>query len=305
MKHYSVLKTEAIEGLNLKDNSIVVDATVGYAGHSSEILKQIKNGQLYAFDQDINAIKYSDELLSTIGSNYKLIHSNFVNLKEELESINVKEVDAIIFDLGVSSPQIDEASRGFSFQQDSKLDMRMNQDDKMSAYEVVNNYKEEDLTKIFYEYGEEQLSKAIAKKIVSKRPITTTKELVKVINEAVGDKYFNLKHPERKIFQAIRIEVNKELDVLKQVLPDAIDMLKIGGRISVITFHSLEDRIVKQIFKNLSETNELYKGLPYIPEEFMPKIKLVNKKVIEASSKELSENSRSKSAKLRIIERIR
>ena len=305
MKHYSVLKTEAIEGLNLKDNSIVVDATVGYAGHSSEILKQIKNGQLYAFDQDINAIKYSDVLLSTIGSNYKLIHSNFVNLKEELESINVKEVDAIIFDLGVSSPQIDEASRGFSFQQDSKLDMRMNQDDKMSAYEVVNNYKEEDLTKIFYEYGEEQLSKAIAKKIVSKRPITTTKELVKVINEAVGDKYFNLKHPERKIFQAIRIEVNKELDVLKQVLPDAIDMLKIGGRISVITFHSLEDRIVKQVFKNLSETNELYKGLPYIPEEFMPKIKLVNKKVIEASSKELSENSRSKSAKLRIIERIR
>ena len=304
MKHYSVLKNETIDGLNLKDNSIVVDATLGYGGHSSEILKKIPNGHLYAFDQDINAINYSEELLSKIGDNYTLIHANFVEMKDKLNELGVKKVDAIVFDLGVSSPQIDDETRGFSFMKDAKLDMRMNQDDSKSAADVVNNYSMYELIDIFYAYGEESLSKPIAKKIVDSRPINTTLELVEVIKQAVGLKYFNLHHPERKIFQAIRIEVNKELEVLKKVLPDALDLLNKEGRISVITFHSLEDKIVKNVFKQMSEVNDLVKGLPEIPDEYKPKIKLINKKVILPSNEELEQNSRSKSAKLRIIERI-
>ena len=304
MKHYSVLKEEAIEGLNLKDNSIVVDATLGYAGHSSEILKKIPNGKLIAFDQDEEAINYSKEKLSSIANNFEIIHSNFVNLKSKLEEKGINKVDACLFDLGLSSPQIDEDSRGFSFMYDAKLDMRMDKSNEFSAYDVVNNYKQEELTKIFYEYGEEKLSKVIAKKIVNSRPIETTLELVEAIKQAVGLKYFNLNHPERQIFQAIRIEVNKELDVLSKVLPDAIELLNVGGRISVITFHSLEDKIVKKIFKENSEISDLVKGLPEIPKEYMPKIKLINKKVILPSEDEIKENSRSKSAKLRIIERI-
>ncbi len=304
MKHYSVLKEESIEGLNLKDDSIVVDATLGYGGHSSEILKRIPNGHLYSFDQDINAINYSDELLSKVNDNYTLIHSNFVNMKEKLNELGVEKVDAIVFDLGVSSPQIDDGARGFSFMQDAPLDMRMNQEDSKTAADVVNNYSMYELCDIFYAYGEENLSKPIAKKIIDSRPINTTLELVEVIKSAVGLKYFNLHHPERKIFQAIRIEVNSELDVLKKVLPDAISLLNVGGRISVITFHSLEDKIVKTIFKQKSEVNDLVKGLPEIPDEYKPEIKLVNKKIILPSEKEIEENSRSKSAKLRIIERI-
>ena len=304
MKHYSVLKEESIEGLNLKDDSIVVDATLGYGGHSSEILKRIPNGHLYSFDQDINAINYSDELLSKVSDNYTLIHSNFVNMKEKLNELGVEKVDAIVFDLGVSSPQIDDGARGFSFMQDAPLDMRMNQEDSKTAADVVNNYSMYELCDIFYAYGEENLSKPIAKKIIDSRPINTTIELVEVIKSAVGLKYFNLHHPERKIFQAIRIEVNSELDVLKKVLPDAISLLNVGGRISVITFHSLEDKIVKTIFKQKSEVNDLVKGLPEIPDEYKPEIKLVNKKIILPSEKEIEENSRSKSAKLRIIERI-
>ncbi len=304
MKHYSVLKKEAIQGLNLKDNSVVVDATLGYAGHSSSILKSIPKGHLYAFDQDKEAINYSKDVLGQIANNFTIIHSNFVNMKEKLNELGIEKVDAILFDLGVSSPQIDDATRGFSFQSDAKLDMRMNQDDSLSAYEIVNNYSLSELIDIFYAYGEEKLSKAIAKCIVNSRPINTTRELVSVIEEAVGKKYFNLHHPERNIFQAIRIEVNKELDVLTKVLPDAIDLLKSGGRMSVITFHSLEDRIVKKIFKDFSEVNEMVKGLPSIPDEYKPKIKIINKKVILPSEDEIKENSRSKSAKLRIIERI-
>ena len=304
MKHYSVLKEESIEGLNLKNDSIVVDATLGYGGHSSEILKRIPNGHLYSFDQDINAINYSDELLSKVSDNYTLIHSNFVNMKEKLNELGVEKVDAIVFDLGVSSPQIDDGARGFSFMQDAPLDMRMNQEDSKTAADVVNNYSMYELCDIFYAYGEENLSKPIAKKIIDSRPINTTLELVEVIKSAVGLKYFNLHHPERKIFQAIRIEVNSELDVLKKVLPDAISLLNVGGRISVITFHSLEDKIVKTIFKQKSEVNDLVKGLPEIPDEYKPEIKLVNKKIILPSEKEIEENSRSKSAKLRIIERI-
>ena len=190
MKHYSVLKDEVIQNLNIKDDGLYVDATLGYGGHSKEILARLKRGFLFAFDQDIAAINYSNEFLKEFGSNFKLIHSNFVNLKNELAKENVSYVDGIIFDLGFSSPQIDDAERGFSFMHDAKLDMRMNRDQKLSAYEVVNNYSYEELVTIFYNYGEENLSKPIAKKIVEKRPINTTMELVKVINEAVGNKYF-------------------------------------------------------------------------------------------------------------------
>lgn len=307
LKHYSVLLNESIDGLNIKENGIYVDATLGYGGHSSEILKHLKNGHLYCFDQDLDAIKDANDRLSKINDNYTIIHSNFVHMKEELKKLDITKVDGIIFDLGLSSPQIDNSMRGFTFMNDAPLDMRMDQTSNLTAEKIVNNYTLEELTNIFYIYGEEKMSKVIAKKIIDSRnktPLKTTKQLVDVISSAVGAKYFNKFHPERQIFQAIRIEVNSELTVLKEALPDAIELLNNKGRISVITFHSLEDRIVKQIFKKASEIDDLVKGLPVIPEEYKPQIKLINKKPILPTEQELNENSRSRSAKLRIIERI-
>lgn len=302
-----MLLSESIDGLNIKKDGIYVDCTLGYGGHSSEILKRLTNGHLYAFDQDMEAIEYSKQRLSEIGDNFTIIYSNFVYLKEKLNELGIEKVDGILFDLGLSSPQIDDASRGFTFMNDARLDMRMDQNSELTAETIVNQYSLDELTNIFYLYGEEKLSKVIAKKICevrSSKRIETTRELVSVIESAVGAKYFNKFHPERQIFQAIRIEVNGELTVLKKVLPDAIDLLEINGRMSVITFHSLEDRIVKQIFKKESEIDELVKGLPSIPEEYKPKIRLVNKKPILPSERELQENSRSRSAKLRVIERV-
>ena len=307
MKHYSVMLSESIEGLNIKEDGIYVDATLGYAGHSSEILKRLTTGHLYSFEQDEEAIKHSKEKLKKISNNFTIIYSNFVNMKEKLKEQGITKVDGIIFDLGLSSPQIDNKERGFTFMTDAPLDMRMDTSKEIDAKYIVNNYSIEKLSNIFFLYGEEKMSKIIAKKIVNerlKKEIKTTKELVKIIESAVGAKYFNKNHPERQIFQAIRIEVNGELDVLKDVLPDAINLLNKGGRISVITFHSLEDRIVKQIFKKDSEVDELVKGLPVIPQEYQPKLKLINKKPILPSEEELKENSRSRSAKLRIVERI-
>ena len=307
MKHYSVLLNECIENLNIKEDGIYVDATLGYAGHSKEILKRLTTGKLYCFDNDEIAIKESTKTLSVISNNFKIYHSNFSNMKEKLLEDGVTKVDGILFDLGFSSPQIDDATRGFSFMKDGNLDMRMDLDNPFSAKNVVNEYSEEKLKEIFFRYGEEKTSKAIAKKIVEYRKskeISTTLELVEIIKKAVGIKYFKEKHPERNIFQAIRIEVNKELSVLESVLPDAIDLLNSKGRICVITFHSLEDRIVKKIFKENSEVSDIFKSLPEIPLEYQAKIKLINKHPIVATEKELLENSRSKSAKLRIIERI-
>ena len=304
--HYSVLLNESIEGLNIKPDGIYVDATLGYAGHSSKILEKLTTGHLYAFDQDSKAIEYSSDKLSKINDNFTIINSNFINLKEKLNELGVDKIDGILFDLGFSSPQIDDSSRGFSFMKDAPLDMRMNQDNKFSAYDVVNKYKEEELTNIFYKYAEEKYSRLIARGIAKARPINTTLELVDVIKNSIPTSYFIKKHPEREIFQAIRIEVNKELDVLQGVLPDAIEMLNKGGRICVITFHSLEDRIVKQQFKKDSQVDQIVSGLKEdeIPDEFKPRLKIINKKPIEASEKELQENSRSKSAKLRIVERV-
>ncbi len=302
--HYSVLKDELIASLNIKEDGIYVDATLGYAGDSKEILKRIKKGCLVSFDQDKEACEYSDKVLKNIGSNYKIFNTNFSNMVECLESISIKYVDGIIFDLGFSSPQVDDAKRGFSFMQDGPLDMRMS-GSGITAKEVIDSYGENDLVKIFFEYGEEKMSRVIAKKIVSnKSKINTTMDLVDTIKDAVGANYFYKHHPERKIFQALRIEVNNELKVLEDILPKAIKLLKKGGRMSVITFHSKEDRIVKQIFKKYSEVDEMLKGERVIPDEYKPLIKLVNKKPIVASKKELDENSRSASAKLRIIERI-
>ena len=307
MKHYSVLLNESINGLNIKEDGIYIDGTLGYGGHSSEILKKLTTGHLYSFDQDEEAIEYSKERLSKINDNFTIIHSNFVNMKAKLAELGIDKVDGILFDLGLSSPQIDNAERGFTFMNDAPLDMRMDRTCKLTAEEVVNTYTFDQLTDIFFIYGEEKMSKVIAKKIINERQnkrIKTTKELVNIIEKAVGAKYFNKSHPERQIFQAIRIEVNEELTVLKEVLPDAIELLKENGRISVITFHSLEDRIVKQIFKKESEIDDLVKGLPIIPDQYKPKIKLINKKPILPTPEELKENSRSKSAKLRIIERL-
>ena len=302
--HYSVLLNESIDLLNIKENGIYVDCTLGYAGHSKEILKRLKNGFLYAFDQDMEAIKYSEEELKKISNNFEIIHANFSSLKNELDNRGIDHVDGILFDLGFSSPQIDNESRGFSFMKDAALDMRMDQTNKKSAYDVVNNYNLEDLTNIFYKYAEEKYSRSIAKNIISSRPINTTLELVDVIKKSVPVSYALTRHPERVIFQAIRIEVNNELGVLESTLPDAINLLNKDGRIAVITFHSLEDRIVKHIFKSNSEVPDIVKGLPDIPDEYKPKIKLINKKPIVASDREINENSRSKSAKLRVIERV-
>ena len=300
--HISVLLEESIKYLNLKSDSKIIDCTLGYGGHSSEILKRIPNGFLYSFDQDKEAIKYSDERLKKIGTNYKIINSNFVNLKENIN----EEVDGILYDLGVSSPQLDTDYRGFSFHSNARLDMRMNQDSKLDAYKVVNEYSYEKLRDIFYKYGEEKFSNSIAKKIVEereKKKIETTLELVEIIKSAVPDKYKREHHPARKIFQAIRIEVNDELDVLKKSLTDALDLIKVGGRICVITFHSLEDRICKKIFKEDSTMDNSLKKLPIVPEELLPKYKLV--KTLEPTEDEILNNKRARSAKLRVIERVR
>lgn len=302
--HYSVLKNELIDSLKIKEDGIYIDATLGYAGDSKEILKRIKKGYLFAFDQDIEAINYSNEVLKSIGNNYKLFNTNFSNMVECLEKEGISKVDGIIFDLGFSSPQIDNAKRGFSFMQDGPLDMRMS-GEGISAKDIINTYKLEELTKIFYDYGEEKLSKVIAKKIVeNKNNINSTLDLVEIIKKAVGANYFYKNHPERKIFQALRIEVNNELNILEEILPKAINILKKGGLLAVITFHSKEDRIVKNIFRKYSEVDEMLKGEKDIPDNYKPLIKLVNKKPIVASEKELLENSRSASAKLRIVERI-
>ena len=301
--HISVLLEECINNLNLKEESIVIDCTLGYAGHSGEILKKIKKGYLYAFDQDNEAILNADKKLKSIGDNYKIINSNFVNLKEELNKLNIKEVDSILYDLGVSSPQLDEKERGFSFHQDARLDMRMNQDQELDAYYVVNNYDLNQLVDIFRKYGEEKYALSIAKGIVKNRPITTTLELSEVIKDNVPFSYKKEKHPARKVFQAIRIEVNDELNVFEKSLRQALDLIKIGGRIEVITFHSLEDKICKKIFDEVSKVDKNLRNLPIIPTSYQPKFKIVGN--INPSYEELNNNNRARSAKLRIIERVR
>lgn len=300
--HKSVLLEEVLTHLNLNEDSKVIDCTLGYGGHSSEILKRIKKGFLFAFDQDSDAISYSKTKLSKIGNNFEIIKSNFVDIKKYIK----EPVDAILYDLGVSSPQLDVKERGFSFHNDAELDMRMDKEQTLSAKEVVNNYSESKLIEILFKYGEEKYAKSIARKIVLKREeklIETTLELVNIISSSVPEKYKRDHHPARKSFQAIRIEVNNELEVFKSSLLDSLELLKINGRICVITFHSLEDKICKDVFKNVSSVDKSLNKLPIIPEHLLPKYKLVDN--ILPSEEEVDENKRSRSAKLRIIERIR
>ena len=306
--HYTVMKNESIMGLNLKTDGVYVDATLGYAGDSSEILKRVKKGFLFAFDQDSEAISWSDNLLCKIGNNYEIIKSNFLYMKEELLFRNIHGVDGILFDLGVSSPQLDNDYRGFSFHKDAPLDMRMDLASPFSAKDVVNTYDEAKLADIIFRYGEEKYAKSIAKNIIKARSvkeIETTFELVDIIKKSMPYKETLSKHPARRTFQAIRIEVNHELDILAESLEKAISMLNVGGRVVVITFHSLEDKITKDVFKKYTDISDVVKGLPNVPDEYLPNFKLITKKPITPSSKELNENNRSRSSKLRIIERVK
>lgn len=305
-KHYSVLLEEAVEGLNIKEDGIYVDCTLGGAGHSLEILKKLTTGKLYAFDQDNVALENAKIKLSEYADKVVFIKSNFEKLKEKLAEQNVYEVDGVLYDLGVSSPQLDTPERGFSYNYDTRLDMRMDTDASISAYEVVNEYSYHDLVRIFYRYGEEKFSKQIARNIEKKRelaPIETTFQLVDIIKESIpAAKRRTGGHPAKRVFQAIRIAVNNELSVFENSLEQAIDIVKVGGRISVITFHSLEDRICKQIFNSYAKNKEIPKNLPILPNESLSKLKLITRKPICPSDKELEENNRSRSAKLRVAE---
>lgn len=306
--HKSVLLNESIEGLNIKPDGIYVDATLGGAGHSSEILKRLNNiGKLYCFDKDQDAINAADQRLKQISNNYQIIHSDFSNLKEKLNEIGVEKVDGILFDIGVSSYQFDTPERGFSYKYDARLDMRMDQTQKLSAYEVVNMYSREDLTKIFFEYGEEKFAKQISAKIVEQRKIhhiETTFQLVEVIKSALPRFVLNQKgHPAKQVFQAIRIEVNDELGALKSAIDQALSMLRKNGRCAIITFHSLEDRIVKNMFRDACCVNDNVKGLAILKDNEQ-EFNLVNRKPIISSEQELIDNNRAHSAKLRIIEKL-
>lgn len=308
-EHTTVLLDEAVNGLNIKPDGIYVDCTLGGAGHSSLILSKLTdNGKLFAFDQDEIAIANAKEKLSLYGGQLTIIKSNFLYLKEELEKLGIEKVDGVLYDLGVSSPQLDTPERGFSYHHDAPLDMRMDNEAHISAYDVINHWSYEDLVRIFFRYGEEKFSKQIARKIEARReikPIETTFELVELIKEGIpAPARRKGGHPAKRIFQAVRIAVNDELAVFEKSLQKAIDILNPEGRISVITFHSLEDRICKAAFKKASELPELPHGLPVIPEEFKPILKLINRKPIVPTEEELEHNNRARSAKLRIAEKL-
>ena len=301
--HKSVLLNEAIENLHLKEDGIYVDATLGGAGHSKEILKRIPKGHLYGFDQDDYALARSKKVLDEIDSNYTLIKSNFTNLKEELNKLNVNKIDGILYDLGVSSFQFDIPERGFSYNYDAKLDMRMDTNKNFSAYNVINEYSYEDLAEVFYKYAEEPFSRPIAKKIVearSKKPIETTFELVDVIKSALPQKVLNKKgHPAKRVFQALRIEVNDELKVFENSLNQAFDLMNKDGYIVVITFHSLEDRICKTMFKKVT-TVEYIEGLPMMNDK-EAEFELITRHPITSTEEELEYNNRAHSAKMRVV----
>jgi 16S rRNA (cytosine1402-N4)-methyltransferase len=311
-RHYTVLLKETVDGLQVRPDGIYVDCTLGGAGHSEYLLSRLsENGHLYAFDQDQKALdhaavrlkKYVDQGMVTF------IKANFRTIQDRLAEQGVFQVDGILYDLGVSSPQLDEAERGFSYHQDAPLDMRMDQQASLSAYEVVNQYDYHELVKIFFRYGEEKFSKQVAREIErtrTKQPIETTGELVEVIKAAIpAPARRKGGHPAKRIFQAIRIAVNDELGAIETSLEQAIQLLSVNGRVSVITFHSLEDRIVKNMFKEFSTVQDLPPGLPVIPEKFQPELKLITRKPIVPSSVELAENNRSRSAKLRVAEKIK
>jgi 16S rRNA (cytosine1402-N4)-methyltransferase len=308
-EHTTVLLKETVAGLNIKPDGIYVDCTLGGAGHSELILSHLSDqGRLIAFDQDQTAINHAKDKLAKYKDRVTFIKRNFLYLKEGLEEIGINKVDGILYDLGVSSPQLDTPERGFSYHHDAPLDMRMDNEAEVSAFHVVNNWAYEDLVRIFFQYGEEKFSKQIARKIEAARaikPIQTTSELVELIKDGIpAPARRKGGHPAKRVFQAIRIAVNDELAVFEKSLKQAIDILNPGGRISVITFHSLEDRICKVTFKKESEGPELPPGMPVIPAGYEPELKLITRKPILPSEEELEYNNRARSAKLRIAEKI-
>lgn len=306
-KHISVMLDECIEGLNIKEDGIYVDCTLGGAGHSLEILKKLSpKGKLIGIDQDLDALNEAKNKLKDY-NNVIFVHDNFYNLREILGSIDIPKVDGILMDLGVSSYQLDEGARGFSYMKDAPLDMRMNREQAFSAYNVVNEYSEDELFSILKEFGEEKFSRSIARKILARRvkkPIETTLELVEIIDSSIPGKFKREGgHPAKRTFQAIRIEVNKELHILNKAVEDGVEALNSRGRLAIITFHSLEDRIIKSKFRDLNNPCTCPKSLPVCLCGKKPAINLVNRKPIEASADELEINSRSRSAKLRICEK--
>ena len=305
--HVSVMLNETIDYLNIKEDGVYVDCTLGGAGHALYLLNQLNDkGRLIAIDQDLTAIENAKEVLKEHLHKVTFVHNNFRELTNILNELEIDKVDGIYYDLGVSSPQLDVPERGFSYHNDAKLDMRMDQTQSLSAYEVVNQWSYEALVKIFYRYGEEKFSKQIARRIEAHReqqPIETTLELVDVIKEGIPAKARRKGgHPAKRVFQAIRIAVNDELSAFEDSVEQAIECVKVGGRISDITFHSLEDRLCKQIFQEFEKGPDVPRGLPVIPEAYTPKLKRVNRKPITATDDDLNENNRARSAKLRVAE---
>ncbi len=309
-KHVTVLLNEAVDNLNIQPDGIYVDATLGGGGHTCLILSRLQAGHLFSFDQDEEAIAYNQQHLKEAIASGKLtlIRDNFRHLKQALAAKGISKIDGIVYDLGVSSPQFDDSQRGFSYQHDAELDMRMNQEQELTAKTIVNEWPYEDLVRILYRYGEEKFAKSIARNIEKTRhhqPINSTFQLVDVIKEAIPARARRHGgHPAKKSFQAIRIAVNDELGALEESLEQAFDLLNPGGRISVITFQSLEDRLVKTMFKEKSSLPELPPGLPIIPDDKKPDFRLVNRKPIEPTQSELMANHRAHSAKLRVIEKL-
>ncbi|CAI2616778.1 Ribosomal RNA small subunit methyltransferase H [Apilactobacillus kunkeei] len=308
--HETVLLKEAVDGLNIKPDGIYIDCTLGGGGHSARILSQLTSGHLYSFDQDEVAIEYNKTNLKQYIDEDKVtfVRSNFRYIQEEMNKLGIQSVDGILYDLGVSSPQFDDASRGFSYQHDARLDMRMDQRNPLDAWKIVNEWPYEKLVKIFFRYGEEKFSKQVARAIERNREnhsIDTTEQLVDVIKEGIpAAARRHGGHPAKKVFQALRIAVNDELGALEESLEKAIDLIDVSGRVSVITFQSLEDRLVKTMFKEKTTIEDLPSGLPIIPDDMKPDYKLINRKPILPSDDELRDNHRSHSAKLRVIERI-
>ena len=306
--HISVLLNECIEGLNIKENGIYVDGTLGGAGHSAEIVKRLTTGRLIGIDQDTNAIKAAEKRLEEYKDKVTLVHDNFSNIKAVFSQLGIEKADGFLLDIGVSSHQLDEAERGFSYMHDAPLDMRMNRDNSFSAYNVVNEYSEDELSEIIYKYGEERWSKRIAQFIVaerSKKPIETTFELVDVIKKAVpkGARKDG-PHPAKRTFQAIRIEVNGELEILERTIDDMTELLNPGGRLCIITFHSLEDRIVKNAFRKQENPCTCPPEFPVCVCGKKKRANVITRKPILPSDEELEFNHRSRSAKLRILERV-
>jgi 16S rRNA (cytosine1402-N4)-methyltransferase len=306
-KHVSVLLNECIEALDIKENGIYVDCTMGGGGHSLEVLKKLKGtGRLIGIDQDTNAIAAAKERLKDY-ENVTYVHNNFYNIDSILETLEIEKVDGILMDLGVSSHQLDEAERGFSYMRNAPLDMRMDRESSLSAYDVVNGYSEEELYRIIKEYGEERFAKRIAQFIAERRavkPLETTFELVDAITAAIPAKFRREGHPGKRTFQAIRIEVNRELQILDKAIKDSIERLNPKGRIAVITFHSLEDREIKNLFKKLEDPCICPKDFPVCACGKKSTIKIITKKPIIPSDEEMTENSRSRSAKLRVAEKL-